>query len=121
VIAAQPGQVEVEPKPLGKSQQLDEAVQRPGVRLLWADHELAKLQVNPDDVGPQLLHLAEVSLDSGPLVLPIVFDQPTLGVMIVVETPGSEWLARSVENKGRVVLTYLDERSVVGRGTSALW
>jgi hypothetical protein len=90
VVAAQARQVEVQPQPLGQGQQLAEAVQRLGVGLVRAVHELAELQVDPDHVGPQLLHLTEVSLHRGPFVFPIVFDEPPFVVVVVVEAPRHE-------------------------------
>ena len=77
------------------------------IGFLRAGHELAKLQVDPDDVGPQLLHLAEVRLDGGPLVFPIVFDEPPLVVVVVVEAPGHEGATGGVEDEPFFVLGNL--------------
>jgi len=43
-------------------------------------------------VGPKVLHLLEVGFDLGPLLLPVVFQEAALLIVVVVETPGSEGL-----------------------------
>src|SRR6202047_961517 len=73
-------------------------------------HELAKLQVDADDVGPQLLHLSEVGLDLGPLGFPIVFEEASLVVVVVIETEGDKRTTRRIENKPSMVLGDLNER-----------
>jgi hypothetical protein len=44
--------------------------------------------MNPDHVGPKLLHLPEIFFDLGPFLLPIVLQQKAILVVIVVEAPG---------------------------------
>src|SRR5947208_1017203 len=65
--------------------------------------------MNADDVRPQVLHLAEVFLDLCPLLDPVVFDQPTRLVVIVVEAPGGKLAAGLVESEGMLVGGGADE------------
>jgi hypothetical protein len=114
VVAAQARQVEVQPQPLGQSHQLAELVERLAVRLVRGVHELAELQVDPDHVGPQLLHLAEVRLHGGPLVVPIILDQPAPVVVVVVEAPRHEGPTGRVEDEPLLVLGDGDPGHLVG-------
>jgi hypothetical protein len=116
VIAPQARQVEVEAVLLGQLQQLAQAVQRLGVGAVRAVQEPAELQVDPDDVGPELLHLGEVGLDGGPLVLPVVLDQPPLGVVVVVEAPRHEGASGRGEDEPLLVLGDGDPRHLVRPG-----
>jgi hypothetical protein len=48
------------------------------------------------------------------LFFPIVFKEPPLGVMVVIEAPVNERLVGRVENKGLFDLCDLDEGHVIG-------
>jgi hypothetical protein len=74
--------------------------------------------------SPETLHLAEVGLDRGPLASPIVFQQPALVVVVVVEAPGRERLGGRRERAGFLVLGDLGGRhpgspSLTDGGTQA--
>ena len=53
-------------------------------------HELADLEMDAHDVRPKLLHLPEVGLDLRPFLLPIVFQEAAVFIVIVVEAPGAQ-------------------------------
>ena len=53
-----------------------------------------RLQMDPDDRGPELLHLPEVADHALPLGEPVVLEQPVAVVAVVVEAPRHEGLAR---------------------------
>src|SRR5439155_13024394 len=57
-----------------------------------------------DDVCSQLLHLGEVRLDGEPLGFPIVFEEATRLVVVVVEAPRRELLAGRLQSEGLLVL-----------------
>jgi hypothetical protein len=55
-----------------------------------------------------------MGFDRRPLGLPIVFEKATIGVVIVVESPGDEGLARGHQNKALLVLGDLNPRHLAG-------
>jgi hypothetical protein len=70
--------------------------------------------MDADNIGAQLPHLAEVGLDLGPFLFPIILDQPALLVVIVIEPPGRECLLRSGKYKAVTIVGDADSREVVG-------
>jgi hypothetical protein len=83
-VTTQSGDVEVQPQLLGQSDEAAQPIQGALVRLIGAGHELAELKVNSHHIRPKLLHLPEVLFDLGPFLLPIVLQETTFLIVIVV-------------------------------------
>ncbi len=99
VVAAQAGQIEVQPLALGQLQQFCQAVERLRIGLVRPLQKLAQLQVNANDIGAELLHLGEILLDFGPFRVPVIFEKPPLLIVIIVEAPGQEPTTGLVEDE----------------------
>jgi hypothetical protein len=67
--------------------------------LLGTLHELAELQMDSDDIGPQLLHLSKGRFNGGPILVPLIFEQFAIAFMVIVESPGHKCLPRVCQNK----------------------
>ncbi len=68
--------------------------------------------MNADDVGPELLHLCEVGFDLRPLRLPVVLDEPTGFVVVVVEPPRHERLVATLQHEPLLVFRHNDPRQI---------
>jgi hypothetical protein len=55
--------------------------------------ELAELQMHADDVRAQPTHLGKISGHGIPVGLPIVFEESTVPIVIVIQTPHAERIA----------------------------
>ncbi|MEJ6620337.1 MAG: hypothetical protein QNL93_00140 [Opitutae bacterium] len=64
--------------------------------------------MNSYDVGPESFYFLEI-LDHGfPIITPIVFEQGSTTVVVVVDAPDNEWFSRASLNEPFVVRTYFD-------------
>ena len=78
--------------------------------------EPADLEVDADDIRPQPFHRTEISLDLGPLRLPVVFQQSALGIVIVVQSPRHERPPRGLVDEARPIFRDADRFHLGGRG-----
>src|SRR5262249_4576558 len=118
VVAAQPGKVEVEARAFGERQQLGKPVERLRGGLVRPVDESAEPQVNPNDGGPQVSHLTEGLLHRRPLVLPIVLEQASSVVVIVIEAPGDKLLTAGGTDESSLVFRELNPRQFVASSDS---
>jgi hypothetical protein len=96
------------PLPFGEFDEPGELLEGCLVRLVGRFHELRHLQVNADDVRPELAHLGEIFLDLRPFGVPVILDQSPLFVVVVIEAPGDESLFRRFENEASFVVRNAD-------------
>jgi len=89
VITAQSGQIDIDARAFGELQQLTQFLQRLLARLIRSGHEFAKLNMDAYYIRTQLFHLGEVLFHLLPVRLPVIFQQLTLTVMVVIESPGN--------------------------------
>jgi hypothetical protein len=86
------------------------------VRRVRTVHERGKLQVNADRVEPEVLHFTEVALDRGPVLVPVLLEEPhaRLGrIVIVVDTFGYEPRIRESALERPVVRRDFDHVAVL--------
>jgi hypothetical protein len=86
------------------------------VGLVQPLHELPELKMDTDDVRPKTLHLPEVGNDLGPLVLPVILQQPAVLIAVVVEPPRDEPDARCRQDEAAMVVCDLD---ILHRGVTS--
>ena len=105
VVAAEARQIEVQTSILSQRHQSIKLLQRMFIRLVGGLHKLAELKVDADYVRPKLLHLLEVFLDGPPFVVPIVFNQPPAGIVVVVESPRDKLVTGLFQCERPLVIT----------------
>src|SRR4051812_6364936 len=96
VVATEPGDVEVKAGAFCKCNEFSELFQLSPRRRHWTAHKLAQLEVDANHVGAESLHLLEIAHDSRPISLPIVLDELSALIVIVIKTP---WDKGSVRRK----------------------
>lgn len=70
-----------------------------GVGGVGGGHEAAGLEMDADDVGAELLHFFEVLGDGVEFIVPVVFDEAACMVVVVIETPDTEWFVIRVSDE----------------------
>ena len=120
VVAAESGHVQVKAGLFGQGQQTGQLSEVARVGFRRAAHEAPELQMHPDHVGPEGLHLAEIARDRFPFLVPVVLEEPHPVVAVVVETPRHEAGARCAKLEASSIRADPDERlrsrrSTVGR------
>src|SRR5579871_1702370 len=105
-VAAQASQIEVKTGPLCQIQEFAEPIERLRVRPVGPIHELAELEMDADNVGPEPFHVAKIAGNRRPVRVPEILDQSSR--VPVIEAPGREWLARSSQYKPFAILGHAD-------------
>jgi len=60
--------------------------------------------MDANDVCPEFLHLPEIGDDLGPIVLPVILQQPAVLIVVVVEPPGDEPDARRSQDEASMIV-----------------
>ena len=69
--------------------------------------------MNTYDIGPESFYFLEILGHGFPIIAPIVLDQGSPTVVIIVDAPDDEWSSRSSLNEPFVVRTYFDPFELV--------
>ena len=115
-VAAQARNIQVEMDLLGQFDQPAQPREACFARRFRRVEEPADLEVDADDICPQPFHRTEISLDLGPLRLPVVFQQSALGIVIVVQSPRHERPPRGLVDEARPIFRDADRFHLGGRG-----
>jgi hypothetical protein len=62
--------------------------------------------------GAQVAHLGKIFFDPLPLPFPVIFDQPTGVVVVVIEAPGDERLAGLGDDERLLIVGNADARQL---------
>ena len=114
MVAAETGQIEVDSHFFCQIHKSSKLVQRMLVWSIRTVHELPELKVDAHDRCTKLLHFLEIFDDHRPFIVPVVLDEPSGAIVVVIEAPWDELPARFPENESRAVLAYLNEVKLGG-------